>query len=94
MTIQEAKELLAANWWKFNPHIKPDDCEIFIGELVGEIPADDSYLPDSFLINAAVVDKGEHLTEDDWFPWAVSKINGGCRSAIDFCGGTLAPVDA
>jgi hypothetical protein len=93
MTIQEAKEILAADWWKtFKPSPKPEDYEFIIGELIRETAADDPVFPDCFIINAACFDKDDLPAEDelvDWEEWAVSKTDGTCHKpippVIDFC---------
>ena len=86
MTIQEAKEILATDWWKtFDPPLKHEDYEFIIGEFIRETAVDDLVFPDSFIINAAGFCKGDLPTEDElveWEEWAVSKTDGSCHKPV------------
>ena len=84
MTVQEAKDILAKNWWMFNnPDLKHEDFDIIIGELVRETDADD-YYPNCYIINALITNKDGSENDRDFEEYAVFKNNGDCRPAIYF----------
>jgi len=90
MTVEDAKEILSKNWWKnLNPSFKHERHEIILGELVRETNDDDECFPNSYIIRAAIIKKGEQPPKDNddddefgaWDDYMVSKIDGECRPA-------------
>ena len=88
MTVQEAIEILKANWWKdYNPSLKHEEYDLIIGDTK-ETGPDDKYFPNCYLINTAIVKKGKKLRsktqseEKGWGEMFVSKIDGKCGNAI------------
>ena len=80
MTIQNAKETLARNWWKFNnSKFRHEEYNIEIGELISE---NDDYFPNSFIIAVIIINIKNN--EKEQMQYAVSKIDGKCRPAIRF----------
>jgi len=86
MTVQEAIEILKANWWK-NGHPNLKNYDIIIGDIK-ETEPDDKYFPNCYLINTAIVKKGKKLRsktqseEKGWGEMFVSKTDGKCGNAI------------
>jgi hypothetical protein len=82
MTVQEAKEIIKANWWKDNnSNLNHDDFEVIIGDAK-ETKSSDKYFPNCYLINTAIVRKGQKPTKDGWGEMFVSKNDGKCGHAI------------
>jgi len=85
MTVKDAKEILAANWWKHYPKtFKYEEFELIIGDVVEETLENDECFPNSYIINIAIPKKGSLPSESDWFEFAISKTDGDCRPAIAF----------
>jgi hypothetical protein len=81
MTLQEAKDIVAKNWWQGNPSIKHEDFIITVGDIVRETDETD-FFPNSYIISVIVVKKNEQATEDDKYEIAVSKETGKCEPAV------------
>jgi len=81
MTVQEAKDILSQNLYKYNSAWK-DKFDIFIGDFVKETFESELPFPNCYIINVASVDKGERPEEDDWDEWFVSKTDGHFGSAF------------
>jgi hypothetical protein len=84
MTIQEAKDRLANNWWMFNnPALKHEDYDVKIGELVRETDAAD-FFPNCFIISILITKKDGSEKDRGFEEFAVFKNNGDCRPAVYF----------
>ena len=88
MTVQEAIEILKANWWKNAPLcFKHEEHDLIIGDAK-ETEPNDKYFPNCYLVNTAIVSKGKKLKskiqseENGWGEIFVSKTDGKCGNAI------------
>jgi len=72
MTQQDAITFIRENWWRNNLTLQHENFDIFIGG-VRQTEADDKYFPNSFLIETAIVEKGQKPEQEDWGEMFVSK---------------------